>query len=834
MKEWGCSKLTGSRSSLPLKRAHLTGGLLLMLIFHSASAAPVGLENPTSFFTNVASRLLRSQLNLDLHNIQVYPTNQYTASVHRLLQVAANIYDCATNRTYGVPGATNGFPTIFRPLFRRVQNGTNSLIIIADYREVTGTGMAGPSTAPALIELNSANFTAVPVSGMPFRFSDLLEPMVSGIPLIVGAKKGYPGFNEFEMQTCFNVSRALEFRRAVQNGPVVSTNQMYVVAVSNVFGLEAWNSYSNSYARNLTLIAAVKMTAVMSNEFGNIVLSNRFAPGVTTNITAGTWPGWVFTNFTSSFVLPWGSGAGFMFLTNSSYINAPPWFIPQTDIFGVSNADNFYTPHWYLTLNSGLFFILVDTDANRIIDYVNLQHADPPIDTQNLLVQGASCLVGDLANPAEQWCTNRLDGSADPHVPTVGIANQIAVGLEGTSDWMNFQLDPQVGADAVLALESFRYNLLGLLTPGHVLYRSNVFHAPFIPYRSTYINRSWQANDPLVHYTIDDLSDLSLATNRITSIPINPPLSNLGFVNRCYSPWGGNPFESPDALPFQTAVKDPMITRSDDWTFPYNQGLNPACLGSVHRGTPWQTLFLKSTNILQTPGTGPGWVSWAKWTGNAVVRPDWNRSGSLIPDALVTAPTNDWSVVSLLTALFNTNDLHALASVNHTSTAGWASLLDGITVLTNTSAGQFDSALMTANSPQAGEIAAGIIAVREREPNHLFLTIGDILATPELSNASPWLNPTNGYLSDAALEIIPSQLLPRLRPDSLGSIVLADGLPQVQFTGIDDHTYALEESSDLVNWSSVSTNFPSNGSFNLTPMLATNSGPTFYRSSLIQ
>ncbi|MCX6913125.1 MAG: hypothetical protein NT167_08780, partial [Verrucomicrobia bacterium] len=44
----------------------------------------ISTESPIGFFTNVANRLLQSQLNLSLNRIQLYPTNQYTPSVHRL------------------------------------------------------------------------------------------------------------------------------------------------------------------------------------------------------------------------------------------------------------------------------------------------------------------------------------------------------------------------------------------------------------------------------------------------------------------------------------------------------------------------------------------------------------------------------------------------------------------------------------------------------------------------------------------------------------------------------------------------------------------------------
>src|ERR1035441_8643777 len=38
----------------------------------------VSADSPIGFFTNVANRLLQSQLGLSLNHIQVYPTNQYT------------------------------------------------------------------------------------------------------------------------------------------------------------------------------------------------------------------------------------------------------------------------------------------------------------------------------------------------------------------------------------------------------------------------------------------------------------------------------------------------------------------------------------------------------------------------------------------------------------------------------------------------------------------------------------------------------------------------------------------------------------------------------------
>jgi hypothetical protein len=113
------------------------------------------------------------------------------------------------------------------------------------------------------------------------------------------------------------------------------------------------------------------------------------------------------------------------------------------------------------------------------------------------------------------------------------------------------------------------------------------------------------------------------------------------------------------------------------------------------------------------------------------------------------------------------------------------------------------------------------------------------LEIPQLTEQSPFLNWSNPVqqqpgISDEAYEVIPSQLLPRLRADSIGSIVSLNGQINVQFTGYDDHAYAVEVSSNLLDWMDVSTNFPSNGTFSFTNSAGLNANPQFYRSVLLQ
>jgi hypothetical protein len=106
-----------------------------------------------------------------------------------------------------------------------------------------------------------------------------------------------------------------------------------------------------------------------------------------------------------------------------------------------------------------------------------------------------------------------------------------------------------------------------------------------------------------------------------------------------------------------------------------------------------------------------------------------------------------------------------------------------------------------------------------------------------LSLASPWLN-TNGAaqfnstMNDEACEALPSQLLPLLRPDSTSSVSQSGGTVRVQFTGADGYPYAVQTSSNLLDWTAVSTNYPANGSFNFMDAPSPGSPRRFYRSIL--
>jgi hypothetical protein len=200
------------------------------------------------------------------------------------------------------------------------------------------------------------------------------------------------------------------------------------------------------------------------------------------------------------------------------------------------------------------------------------------------------------------------------------------------------------------------------------------------------------------------------------------------------------------------------------------------------------------------------------------------------------APVQDRHLASLLAFMFNTNGFRSLVSVNNPDPNAWLGLLDGLTALTNPTSGQFVPIIISSNSPQASIIAGGIQTSQSGQPNQFFRDAGDVLATPQLAEQSPFLrglNPTN-QISDEAYEMIPSQLLSLVRADSIGSVAPANGQTVFQFTGYDGHSYAIEFSSDLVSWASVSTNNPANGILTFTNLPPVNASPQFFRSVLLQ
>jgi len=405
------------------------------------------------------------------------------------------------------------------------------------------------------------------------------------------------------------------------------------------------------------------------------------------------------------------------------------------------------------------------------------------------------------------WCINRMYGVNADNVATYGIQNQIEASQGHiTVDWNSSTHEFPSGMSVSDAIVFFK----GQFQPGY-LRSSNTFAAPYQPFRNIYLVTSWQANDPLVHYTAGDL--VNPWTPTFMADALNPaPAANLGKINKRYEPWGGNPDGSSSSLTMtDITLKDPLVLTSDNWDFPTNKLPNVGWLGRVHRGTPWQTVYLKSfgTNDYRNYGNYVNWFTkWQSWTGNGqVLRNIGQLSTNLVrlydiqPDALFSQPTNDWHLLDLFTTALSDNATRGQLSVNQTSLAAWSAVLGGVLVLTNnlTASGSpiFDAngnPLLTAipiqpagiynplnqtTWPPLVRLYNGINVARSNSsPSHVFRRLSDILSVPELTTASPFLNtnntPTlvNSGLNDAAYERLPQQIAGLLKCDSVPRFVI--------------------------------------------------------------
>jgi hypothetical protein len=271
------------------------------------------------------------------------------------------------------------------------------------------------------------------------------------------------------------------------------------------------------------------------------------------------------------------------------------------------------------------------------------------------------------------------------------------------------------------------------------------------------------------------------------------------------------------APPFSLALKDPVPTifgSSDYWDFPTNKFPNPGWTGRVHRGSPWQTVYLK-------PPDTNSWVNlWQTWTGNPQIVTNLGQfstnmilpskavfyaggggvatpfvtftNGLAVYDAYLSQPASDGHLLDLFSTAFDANASRGRLSINQTNLAAWSAVLSGVIALTNGGvlpdaygntpivippAGVYNPAAPTNALPPVVQIVNAINAARANFPNNCFQRLGDLLTVPALTVASPFLNLTYTAglappISDAAMERIPQQILGLLKADSTPRFVI--------------------------------------------------------------
>jgi hypothetical protein len=424
--------------------------------------------------------------------------------------------------------------------------------------------------------------------------------------------------------------------------------------------------------------------------------------------------------------------------------------------------------NWTLNVTNHVVYALFDGVPNKggaLLDFVNLGPFGASLSLTNAIYQanfGNNNGLGTSgANTNNNYWAAGLATSLPGSPMSQGVFNQIANG-----ESVN---------------ENFALNLLG-----HGTGTDAILDCPYTPTYMVLQPTNWVVNDPLVHYTIDDLvwtldpstleaPDLWSPTLQNGNPP--PPLTNsIGKVSARYSPWGHGQSiakENADML-----FKDPLIAGSVDWQFPTNKFPGVGWIGRVHRGTPWQTVYLKADNPLGTTQPTWGWSNWVNspwfvsYPANGVVVSSGVTGGGSgfvsYEAAPETYPTNDWALVDLFTAVPNDNAARGLVSVNQANDAAWAAVFAGVITISNGGNGVPVGVVINPSNDVEFLMDAtnGINAIRTNQPNGVFHKVGNILAASALTTYSPFLGDSPAAAanySDDVVERIPQQVLSLLR-----------------------------------------------------------------------
>ena len=886
---------------------------------------------PLQWFTNAASRLLLSEFTnslpffppgqarsvpglpihgsvrvRDANNLEYLTNYVYDSQVHRLLQVAANIYDATTNQLLlPLQGPVNqrvAFPTVLRPLVYEDAR-TPGVLRLHSFEQIGAVPnlnnpleflLARDWVSPDLVTNGAPHSGGSPRQRLAPSLPE--EDVTSakrgfnvfGLPWVVGAKKGLPNFNQALWQTVFQPTRRLIITRPTRNSKIGNselpfagansggfrTEYQYILSFTNLVGIEAWNSYLTNFTRPVRIFATNVLEFTLRDETlpqnPQVLVERRelLSLDLTTNNWAAkqylsggfsrntnspqylAYPPQIPANVQTvrNGIYPNGLAIGLSFIYDPIRRLALPLTQTNEARVAISQSNRRYlNPVVSAYATNQLFFTIIDNLSGRLLDVVTLRSV---MVRTNLI----STLSFDSQGAEQEFFQEQLTGPPDAQMPafwstnlvqnnrTRGMDNQMLASLGvfrvPPSLWRSPAGAGGLVEDPQFSIDGLRYFLYGTLPttsldPSYAdrirrQYGSNlVVQVGFNPSPKVFMSDRRMANDPLVHYTRDDLGPgyFFLTEAGYTEIPheffglvsgadfggIQLATNFVGFdIGRSskyinlYAPWGANPnytgvavgVDDRDSRAFDYGFKDPLIRSPDDWNFP--TGTNSQFrfgsigeLGRVHRGTPWQTIYLKSP---PAPELNPGEPSlmtrlsgapltWAGWAGNRR-----------------TNPTNDWKLMDLFTTAYNDNAARGQLGVNQAGYSAWSALLSSVPLLRNTvNVDDPQLVFLEPSSPEVlevltgytdrqGRLVPGLIAMMGAtnssgvliNPNGVFPNLGSILQVPTLSDRAPFIRTDVNWsairnVSDEVLERLPQQVLSLMRADEPRFVIYAYG-----------------------------------------------------------
>lgn len=666
------------------------------------------------------------------NNNSPWETNRYySGRIHQILQQAANLYDAIRGFAPNESTIQPQFPTVFRPQFE--VDGNN--VYITNYILQTD----------ANLPLGTRDLEVAAAGSQSARPPLAPDDLVYNAPLIVGARKGHPNFNEFASQTILQAVRRLVVTKPanVTNLANSTVTQELTFEIQNRHAFETWYSYfSNAYPRPLRLAFSNTVVATLrsgSNSLSTVVWSTNYAPAVFPPLTFRT------NTYIPSAQIPAPTFSRILF----SWTNSGP-----VDAGGFTNDLS-------LNVRNQIRYYAIDTGIvpNRIVDAVTMTATNDFFDLNRYLA--ASIDQSRSAAIRELWSRRT---SSEPKVNQGALSQIIASRNPGeTTDniWRNygfFQL-PDGARSKDDAIANFNHLLT---TPTSVVQRIDV---PFVAVRYVIQDNNWRASDPLVHYNADDLWRGSRTYDRLDT---NQVRFEIGTKNPEAVAWPSDPYSATGKDP---TLRDPGVKSSDLWNFPTNRLPTVGWIGRVHRGTPWQTIYLKAAQantraFHQVIGGFP----YSDREGTE------RRSAAA---ALAMHPGVDARLLDIFTTAVHPNATRGRLSINQTNLAAWSAVFSGVDL--RLAHLQDDDVRVwrptnhivepDAIDPRLQRIVDGINEGRRRLRRD-YRRLSELVAVPELTSDSPYLEGEGfestapvGFdlLADAEYERIPEQIFSLLK-----------------------------------------------------------------------
>jgi hypothetical protein len=179
----------------------------------------------------------------------------------------------------------------------------------------------------------------------------------------------------------------------------------------------------------------------------------------------------------------------------------------------------FPTNGWWLNITNQIRCMVFDGGSGgRIVDYVQLDRMGTQRD-----LSGELSSIRTSKNKYPIWSPTPMKAfwmSSSGSMPE-GVVDQIQISLDvlksDDNDWTDNGLPRDSKAAAVANFTAFMNN---------PTVESNSMQVPFTPTAKIRQMNKWEANDPLVHYLVEDLNTIERATNNI----VKPPPGHFRYV----------------------------------------------------------------------------------------------------------------------------------------------------------------------------------------------------------------------------------------------------------------------------------------------------------------